>query len=410
LVLEGQTAKSYNPGTMSYNKKYYWKIVAEDEHGATTSGSVWDFTTTGPSNDPPTPPIINAPSQGYEEETIEIQVKSTDPNGDNLKYQIYWGDGTSTGLVGPYTQGQWIEFSHAYDDPGTYGIFAYAQDTHGSNSEESDVYDVTIIGLPDLKIHALTTDPHDFDFHDDVDIICQISNEGSVDATEKFEVVIFGEDEVTGEFFSHSEDISGLKAGYGKTITVYVDWIYVHWVNVQAFVDYHNDVKETNEENNQQSRRFIIRTPDLIVEDVYTHPDTFKPGEDFVQIFAKIKNIGKKAAEHFNGIEIGITIYDYVHGDEFEAVGIDDEIEPGESKTISWTLPYAWPYDTKSRDIKVEADCYTEIREMDETNNIKTIKKSAERSRGRICQFPMLVKFLEQNPRLFPIIRQFLGL
>ena len=40
-----QTSISYSPGTLSYNSTYYWRIAAQDNHGASTTGPVWDFTT-----------------------------------------------------------------------------------------------------------------------------------------------------------------------------------------------------------------------------------------------------------------------------------------------------------------------------------------------------------------------------
>lgn len=45
LVSEDQTGTTYRPGALSYNTKYYWKIAAEDDHGASTIGPLWDFTT-----------------------------------------------------------------------------------------------------------------------------------------------------------------------------------------------------------------------------------------------------------------------------------------------------------------------------------------------------------------------------
>ena len=44
-VATGQSDTSYDPGTLEYSTTYYWKIVAWDNHGASTEGSIWDFTT-----------------------------------------------------------------------------------------------------------------------------------------------------------------------------------------------------------------------------------------------------------------------------------------------------------------------------------------------------------------------------
>ena len=48
LVSNDQTATIYDPGSLSPNTKYYWKVVAMDNHGASTTGPVWDFTTAAP--------------------------------------------------------------------------------------------------------------------------------------------------------------------------------------------------------------------------------------------------------------------------------------------------------------------------------------------------------------------------
>jgi uncharacterized protein (TIGR02145 family) len=45
IVSSGQSASTYNPGTMSFNTIYYWKIVVHDNHGNSTAGVVWTFTT-----------------------------------------------------------------------------------------------------------------------------------------------------------------------------------------------------------------------------------------------------------------------------------------------------------------------------------------------------------------------------
>jgi formylglycine-generating enzyme required for sulfatase activity len=45
LVCNDVVSVSCNPGTLSYLTQYYWQVIARNEHGAMTSGSVWDFTT-----------------------------------------------------------------------------------------------------------------------------------------------------------------------------------------------------------------------------------------------------------------------------------------------------------------------------------------------------------------------------
>ncbi|HKI78174.1 MAG TPA: discoidin domain-containing protein [Ignavibacteriaceae bacterium] len=47
LVASNQSNASYVPGQLNNNTTYYWKIVAKDNLGATTSSPIWNFLTTG---------------------------------------------------------------------------------------------------------------------------------------------------------------------------------------------------------------------------------------------------------------------------------------------------------------------------------------------------------------------------
>ena len=58
LVASGITDTTFDPGTMDFGETYYWKIVAEDNHGASTSGSIWSFTTRETENKAPHVKII----------------------------------------------------------------------------------------------------------------------------------------------------------------------------------------------------------------------------------------------------------------------------------------------------------------------------------------------------------------
>ena len=44
-LVNNQTSHSYQPATFQENTTYYWKIVAWDNHGASTAGAIWSFTT-----------------------------------------------------------------------------------------------------------------------------------------------------------------------------------------------------------------------------------------------------------------------------------------------------------------------------------------------------------------------------
>jgi|GEM_PF-631705 len=44
-VATGQSESTYDPGTLAYNTQYFWKVVAYDDQGNSTEGSVWSFST-----------------------------------------------------------------------------------------------------------------------------------------------------------------------------------------------------------------------------------------------------------------------------------------------------------------------------------------------------------------------------
>ena len=80
-----QTSISYDPGTLSYNITYYWKIVARDNHGITKEGPVWDFTTeaeitiTGVTGEVNCDTLSEVTVELYKDETL---IDSTTSGGD----------------------------------------------------------------------------------------------------------------------------------------------------------------------------------------------------------------------------------------------------------------------------------------------------------------------------------------
>lgn len=127
-----QSATTYTPGPMDLNTKYYWKIIAWDNTGASTAGDIWEFTTK--SNTPPTTPTISGPGEGKIKVDVDYNVTTTDPDGDEVSYYIDWGDGTNSGWVGPYPSGDIVTKSHTWTKKGTYTIKAKAKDIYGNES------------------------------------------------------------------------------------------------------------------------------------------------------------------------------------------------------------------------------------------------------------------------------------
>ena len=106
LVSNDQSGLAYDPGTLSPNTHYYWRVVAQDEHGATTAGPVWVFTTaTGDTC--PIDLTLQSPQVSDMTATISGTVASDCSTITRLNWQ--WGDGQS--------DDQWFPASHTYASP-----------------------------------------------------------------------------------------------------------------------------------------------------------------------------------------------------------------------------------------------------------------------------------------------------
>jgi len=161
LVKNDHTSTSYNLPTLDYETTYQWQIIAEDEHGATATGPVWDFTTKeedtggggGPSGggdddeDDDTPsgggdtnedPEADAgePYQGLVGEEIEFDGSGSTDDGTIESYSWNFGDGNT---------GSGETVSHTYDAAGTYTAVLTVEDDDGAT--DTDTAMVTILTL-----------------------------------------------------------------------------------------------------------------------------------------------------------------------------------------------------------------------------------------------------------------------
>jgi hypothetical protein len=80
---------------------------------------------------PPPPPKIIGPTSGTVGIAYEYTFLAADPYGDDLYYDIYWGDGQFEDWFGPFASGEGVTLSHAWSEEGTYTIRARVKYSYG---------------------------------------------------------------------------------------------------------------------------------------------------------------------------------------------------------------------------------------------------------------------------------------
>ena len=161
---DNQSGTSYDPGTMNYDTKYYWQIIAWDNHGASTSGSIWSFTTksSSPPPPPPPPPSGNEPptadangpyfgSPGTEIEFDGTGSHDNDEGGSSIvQYDWKFFDGDSwrndIGATPTYT----------YTEAGTYTVTLRVHDDEGSTDEDTTTATIIAGNNPPTKPEFIT--------------------------------------------------------------------------------------------------------------------------------------------------------------------------------------------------------------------------------------------------------------
>jgi len=86
-------------------------------------------------NQLPNAPVITGPANGKAGTSYDYDFTATDPDGDDVKYYIDWGDG-DTEWTGFSASGTPVIVSHTWVEEDTYTISAKAQDEHGLEGPE----------------------------------------------------------------------------------------------------------------------------------------------------------------------------------------------------------------------------------------------------------------------------------
>ena len=169
-IISNQSATTYNPASLNYNKTYYWKIIAWDDKGSWSEGPLWHFTTkTQTSIQINKPPIAdaNGPYTGLVNQNITFNASgSYDIDGTITKYNWNFGDGTTSNIKNPI---------HAYKINGTYIVILEVTDNNSlTDKDVTTTYIFTTDsdqdGWGDDEEHKYGTNPNDpLDFPLDTD-------------------------------------------------------------------------------------------------------------------------------------------------------------------------------------------------------------------------------------------------
>ena len=99
----GLTNRRFDPGPLSHSTSYVWRVVANSV-GGVSQGPVWAFTTVD-SPEPNEPPAVPCnPSPAFDADDVPVAVAlewecTTDPDGDNVTYDVYLGTNSDAPLV-----------------------------------------------------------------------------------------------------------------------------------------------------------------------------------------------------------------------------------------------------------------------------------------------------------------------
>jgi hypothetical protein len=94
---------------------------------------------------PALPDAPTGPTEGLAGDTLSFQVTTTDADGDQVYYEVDFGDNSkTTGWMGPYDENTVVEFSHVYTDSGVFQVSVRSMDTWDFDTPWSNTLAVDI--------------------------------------------------------------------------------------------------------------------------------------------------------------------------------------------------------------------------------------------------------------------------
>jgi len=100
---------------------------------------------------PDVPDIPDGPTAGTVSFDYAFEAATTDPDGDQLYYQFFWGDDTFSDWLGPYPGDEKISGSHAWSQAGNYIVQARVKDQYDAESPWSDMAAIAVYDAGDAN-------------------------------------------------------------------------------------------------------------------------------------------------------------------------------------------------------------------------------------------------------------------
>jgi outer membrane protein assembly factor BamB len=95
-------------------------------------------------NQPPEAPVITGTNFGRVNTPYLFNFTVYDPELDDIELFVDWGDGNSTGWLGPYDSDTVISLSHSWSERGNYQVKAKARDTFDGSESKWSTFSVII--------------------------------------------------------------------------------------------------------------------------------------------------------------------------------------------------------------------------------------------------------------------------
>jgi hypothetical protein len=93
---------------------------------------------------PPLKPDLDGPTAGRVNKPYTYTSQTSDPDEDQVYYLWDWGDGNTSGWLGPFESGASVSLTHVWTMKGVYSIKVKARDSFGAESPWSDPLPITM--------------------------------------------------------------------------------------------------------------------------------------------------------------------------------------------------------------------------------------------------------------------------